>query len=325
MRLARPRTLTGTACALALGLSAAAIGGTPAKSQTDVSILTGGTAGVFYVLGAGMAEIIINNSKSLSATAESTSATVENIRLIDRGQGDFAFVINDALYYAYNGGREFERKYENLRTAMYGHLGIWQIAVMDDSGIETLQDLKGKRLAHLPGTTGQLLATVPLEASGVSPDEVELVPLSLAEAVTAIKDGTVDAISAAGGVPLSGMLDLATTNDARFLGLTDQAISKLREDHPYYQAVTIEGGAYPGQDEAVRTYAMQYALMTNKDEPNDVVEEFVSQILAHTETLAKTHPSGRYFGSDNAAYADGALVPFHPGAEAALKEAGAID
>jgi uncharacterized protein len=313
------------AAALAVGLALGGAGG--ASAQTSTSILTGGTAGVFYILGAGMSEVINQNSDTISATAESTSATVENIRLINRNRGDFGFVINDALYYAYTGGREFEADgaYENLRTVMMGHLGIWQIAVRADSGIESFADLAGKRIAHLPGATGRLLVEIPLEANGLTEGDVTLLPLSLAEAVTAFKDGQVDAVSAAGGVPLSGLLDLSSSENVRFLALDDEARQSLVEAHPYFTLAEIRGGVYPGASEDVPTYALQYAIMTNQEQPDDVVGEFVRTLMANQEQFARVHPDAAAYTADNPAYKQEVLVPWHPGAEAALRELGAID
>ena len=311
--------------ALAVGLGFGGAG--PASAQTQTSILTGGTAGVFYILGAGMSEVINQKSDTISATAESTSATVENIRLINRNRGDFAFVINDALYYAYTGGREFKADgaYENLRTVMMGHLGIWQIAVRADSDIKSFADLAGKRIAHLPGSTGQLLVALPLEANGLAESDVTLVPLSLAEAVTAFKDRQVDAVSAAGGVPLSGLLDLASSESVRFLGLDDAAREALITAHPYFSPAEIRSGVYPGASEPVPTYALQYAIMTNKDQPDDVVAEFVRVLLSNEEQFSRVHPDAAAYTVNNPAYKQEILVPWHPGAEAALRELGAID
>jgi len=309
--------------AIVAGASGAAM---QAVAQERVSILTGGTAGVFYVLGAGMSEVINANSSKINATAESTSATVENIRLTNRGNGEFAFVINDALYYAYTGGREFasDAPYTNLRTALMGHLGIWQIAVPVASGIENFEDLRGKRIAHLPGTTGALLATVPLEANGIALDSVTLVPLSLAEAVTALRDGNVDAVSAAGGVPLSGLLDLSSTMNVRFLELSDEAMARLTEAHPYFAAAQIRGGVYPGTSEPVNTYALQYAIMTHAGVSDEVVGEFVRTLLTNSDKLGPIHPDAAAYTIDNPAYQSEVLVPWHPGAEAVLRELGAL-
>jgi TRAP transporter TAXI family solute receptor len=146
----------------------------------------------------------------------------------------------------------------------------------------------------------------------------------MSESVTAFKDGTIDAMSAAGGIPMSGFLDVATTANAQFLEMSEEALSKLLKDHPYFTSVQIPAGTYPKQEKAKRTYALQYALMANKDQPDEVIYDFVKTILDHTQELKEVHPSGAYFNPQNPAYKGKVLVPWHPGALKALKEYGSV-
>ncbi|MBB6454574.1 hypothetical protein HNQ94_003063 [Salirhabdus euzebyi] len=288
------------------------------------SIGTGGSGGVFYVVGAGMGNIVTNNSDSIELTAQSTAATTENLNLVDSGDLDFGFGVYDAAIEAYNGEGAYDRKYENLRLVLAGHGGYQHIIVRDDSDIQSIEDFEGKRIGIPPGNIGEKLAKATVEAYGLTLDDLEVVPLSFAEMSTGLKDENLDAAFVFAGIPASTIIELGTSLDIRFISQTDEGLDRLVEAYPYWFKATIPGSDYD-VDEDIKTFLAPYVVFANKDVPDDVVSEFIDITFTHNDELVEVHPEGQHYTGNNDFYNSEALLPYHPGAEEYYKENNIID
>jgi TRAP transporter TAXI family solute receptor len=289
---------------------------------------TGGNGGVFYIIGAGMADLINKNSDFLEVTAQSTSAATENINLCHAGQLQFGLAHIDSAYFGYVGDREFKGKtpLSDIRLVMMGHLGAHTSVVWKDSPYLTLGDLKGKNISTSPGPNGKLMDDAHFKPWGVElPPRVPV--LSYTEMATAMKDGTIDVANYHGDHPGGAILDMANTKPIRILGQTEETLAEILNEFPYWVRTTIPGGMYTGQDEDVLTWATQYAVVCNKDVPDEIIREFMRIVFEND--LTKIHPAGEFYTKNHPAYKQvtgkGELLPLHPAAKAYLIEIGAIE
>jgi uncharacterized protein len=297
---------------------------TPASAKERISIGTGGSGGVFYVLGAGMANIINNKSDNIMASAQSTSATTENINLTDRRGLDFSFVVLSSAYEGVQGIGEFSgRKKENLRLVMYGHLGLYALVTLQKSGIETIPQAKGKRVAMSPGLIGEKLLVEAFAGSDIQlSDFASTSVLSYSEMVGALKDGTIDVAGIHAAHPTSAILDIASLHDIRILSQTEQSLKKIMERNPAWLPSVIPAGTYRGVDYDVDTLATPYAIIVNKNVPDDIVYEVIKIVMENNDELKAVHSVGSFYSKENIGYNYNPAIPFHPGALKYLKEIG---
>jgi len=285
----------------------------------DIFIGGGPNSGVFYIVGAAMATVINDNSEWLVGNVESTGASAENMLLTNGGETDFGFTSSDILYCSSRGEREYADgdKYENLQLAMVGYSAPFHIVVRADSDIQTVADLKGKKIAANTGITSTYQAPAILAAYGITTDDYTSLPLGPADCRQALQDGIADAIIINLGVPAAQITDLSTNIDVRFLDLAD-GVEKICTDNPYFFEDVIPAGSYNGQDEDVVTVTLRIMLATNKDVPEDVVYEFCDIIYNHNEELGLIHPSAAAFTPEMTEA--NLMIDLHPGAARWLED-----
>lgn len=322
---------TTTTAPAASGDSATA----PAAESYKCKIGTGSSGGVFYVLGAAMAEVINKDSEILNLTAQATSATSENIAFTTSKELDFAFAIYDVVQAAYTGTREYEKTgaLDNVRIVMMGHVGDVCPIVFADSPIQSLADLATDKysIGVTSGYAGYVLTKACLAGYGINIDDLSEVPvLSYTEQATALKDGTLDVQMYTGAHPGSAVLDSASVKPIRILGQTEESLAATLKEFPYFVANTVPAGTYAGIEEDVQVFAVVYCLITHDEVADGAVVEFMEQILAHD--LSAYHIAGSYYTLENTFYNDlyvnsdaEGLVPFHPAAKAYLESHGIGD
>lgn len=305
---------------LALGLLAVATG---AVAQQNLSIATGGTGGVYYPYGGGMAELIGKYVPGHKAVAEVTGASVENVGLISRGDSDIAIALADTVYQAYSGTGRFDgRKLGNLRALGSIYPNAVHIVTLADSGVESLQDLKGKRVSvGAPGSGTELSAKAILEANGISYDDIDERRLNFNETAAALKDGQIDAGFWSVGPPTSSILDLATVRDIRFISLSDAEQKKALQADPSFAPYNMPAGTYPGQDKAVKIISTPNVLVVNQDMDDKLAYQIVKTLFEHTDELIAIHPAAKNTTVEFSL--DSTPIPLHPGAAKYYKEVGA--
>ncbi|QUW21278.1 TAXI family TRAP transporter solute-binding subunit [Sporosarcina sp. Marseille-Q4063] len=293
------------------------------KNETRRSIGTGGSGGVFYIMGAGIGNLVTTKSDVLDLTAQSTAATTENLNLVNDGDLDFAFSVYDAAVDAINGEGGYD-KLDNLRIVMAGHGGYKHLIVREDSKINSIADLKGKKVGISPGDIGKKLFSATIEPYGLTLDDLETVPLSYTEMSNGLKDKTLDAISVLAGLPASSVIELGSSIDIRFLSQTEEGIKKLTADYPYWFDATIPAESYK-QEADIKTFVAPYVIIANKDVPDEVVYDFIKIMFENESDIEAIHPEGKNYSANNEFYTQEPLVPYHEGAEKYLKEQGVIE
>jgi TRAP transporter TAXI family solute receptor len=289
-----------------------------------VSIATGGSGGTYYVVGGGMGKLIEKYVQGVKVSVESTAASTENCRLVATKKVKFAIVMPDSAYFAFNGGREFgDKKYPNIRGVMAGHTSTMHFVVRSKSGIKSLADLKGKKVAlAAPGSPSAFIAEAALEAYGLTKKDYKATLLTYSEQADALRDNTIDMACIFAGVPASAALDISSTHDVTFLGVGSEELKTVIQKHPYWTAGVIKAGTYKGQGGDISTFNSPAMLITSDDVDTDLVYSVSKAILEHTPELKAVHAQGAEW--DLADAAEGVAIPFHPGAARFLVEKGIL-
>lgn len=292
-----------------------------------ISIATGGTGGVWYPYGGGVAHVISRYVPNVEATAEVTAASIDNLKLLAAGEVDLAFSVSDAAGDAYAGRdafRELGRIPARALAVLYPQ--YTHLVTRTSSGIEHLDEVRG-RVVSLgpPGSGTQQIARRILEARGIDPERaVRAQQLSVAEAVNAMKDGKLDAFFWSGGVPTAAVLDLANSPGAAMrLLATDDALPGLRRAYgdDVYAVLSIPRDVYPGTAAAVPVIAVWSVLLVHERLHEDLAYEITRAVFEHRAELAAIHPAAKELQVETAVR--GSPVPFHPGAIRYFREVGA--
>ena len=295
------------ASAVAAGLAA------PAAAQDRVSIGTGGTGGLFYVIGAGVADVINNHMDGTFARAEVTGASVENIRRVAADQLTFGFSSSSTLYEAAEGIGAFDGDAQPVAGMAYLYPAVLQIATTEGTGIAGFEDLAGKRInLGPPGSNAAVLAQRVLEAYGVF-DQNNVQFLSYTEGVAALTNGTVDATAVLAGAPTAALIDLDAQDDMVLLSLDSDKVAGLFDEYPFYQPYEIPAGTYPDQTEPVEVVNDPATLFVNADADPAQVEALTAAIFDNLGELAEVHPQAAAINVEDAVNTP---IPLHPGAQA---------
>ena len=318
------RAVAVTACVLAALVAACGGGGAP--SSRFLSIATGGTGGVYYPYGGGLAKVLNESLPNLRATAEVTSASVDNLKLIRDGKADIAFTLADTLADAVAGRGAFDRAPVPAASLAVLYSNYTHIVTLAQSGIKSVADLKGKTVATgSPGSGTEVIAFRVLRAAGLEPDrDIRRHGLGVSESADALKDGKVDAFFWSGGLPTGAVQDLSHTSgiSIRLVPSAD-LIPALRRDYgdDLYFHLEVPATAYPGLEAAVPVAGVANVLVVNRSMPEELAYDITRVLFDKQAELAAIHPEARNLSLANAT--KGLPVELHPGAARFYKERGA--
>jgi TRAP transporter TAXI family solute receptor len=294
----------------------------PALAKTTfVSIGTGGTGGIYYPYGGGVAEIWSKYVPGVRAVAEVTGASVENVKLAHKGETVIGEVMGDVAVAGFNGLSKFKgKKYDILSMAiMYPNL--LQVVTLKKSGITNIEQVKGRKISSgSPGSGTNFMAETVFKALGIPLDSYKDSRLSFTETGNALRDGTIDVGFWSVGPGTSSILDLATTHDIHIISFTPAQQEKIMAANKEYSAVDLAGGVYKGVDNAIPTIGVWNVMICQASLDTDLVYKLVKALYDHQDYLLKIHPSASYTTAENAVkYSP---IPLHPGTIKYLKEKG---
>lgn len=312
-----------TAVAAAVALVAA--GPATAQKAQFINVLTGGQSGVYYPLGVALSQIYGKHISNVKATAQATKASAENMNLLQAERGELAFALADTVSDAWNGNEEagFSKKLDKLRGLSATYNNYIQIVASADSGVESIEDLKGKRISVGAARSGtELNARAVFKAAGLSYDDFSKVEyLPFGESVELMKNRQLDATLQSAGLGVSSIRDLATSIDIVIVPIAEEVIENIGD--AAYLPATIPAGTYDGQDDDTPTAAVPNFLITHKNVSDDLAYEMTKALYENLEGLQSAHNAAKAIDIKN--NAAGMPVPIHPGAERYYKEAGVLD
>jgi TRAP transporter TAXI family solute receptor len=310
------RTLLVAAAALAIAATA--------QAQEFVTVLTGGTSGVYYPMGVALSQVYGKAMPGSKTSAQVTKASAENLNLLQAGRGEIAFTLGDALNEAWKGNEEagFKTPLKKLRTIAAIYPNYIQIVANADSGIKTLADLKGKRVAvGAPKSGTELNARDIFRGAGMSyKDFAKVEYLPFGESVELMKNRQLDATLISAGLGVAAIRDLATSVKIVIVPVPADVVAKIGE--AAYQAGTVPANTYNGQTDAVATVAIQNFLVSHEGVSTDAAYKMTKAIFENLPALQAAHAAAKAITKENAAKAPPA--PLHAGAEKYYKEIGLI-
>lgn len=313
------------ACAVFLVLGSTA-GTSSAAGKKFLTLASGSPGGVYYSLGGGMAVVIEKNVPGLRCAAESTGASVENGRLVGNGESDMGMLMGSIAHNAREGKAPFEKKFP-LVALFQMYPAPEHIVTTKQSGIKSIRDLKGKRVAvDVPGSGAQAMAKLILSEYGFDLEkDLKLANLSQSESVAALKDGVVDAAFFNFAYPASAIMDLASTRDLVLVPMEKDMLKKIVAKYPFYVPVTIPKGTYPKVDGDVLCLGDSNVMAASEKMSDEVAYEVVKGIFSNVTqgkyALVNVHPAAKQLTPANAVNTS---IPLHPGAARYFREVGAL-
>src|ERR1700716_700424 len=291
----------------------------------NISIATGGTGGVYYPLGGGMAAVLSKYVSGMQATAEVTGGSVANLQLIGTGKPYPGMPMADATLDAYKGQDKFTGNPVPVRTLMVMYPNRMHVVSIEGSGVAKMPDLKGKRVS--PGWGGsatEVMAFRVIEAAGLDKDkDLRRERLGVAESVNAIKDRKIDAFFWVGGLPTAAVTDLAATPGVKMKMIDhSEVVDKMNAKHGnLYAASLIKAGVYPSQDKDNKNTVVWNILVANASLPDEMAYKVVKTMIEKKADLVAVHQEAKSFSLDNQIKSNSS-IPWHPGAVKYFAEKG---
>jgi TRAP transporter TAXI family solute receptor len=301
---------------LFLGLLASVALVFTAQAQ-NISVATGGTGGVYYPMGGGLAAVLSKYVPGMEAIAEVTGGSVDNLKLIGTGKPYVGFSMSDAAQDAYKGVDKFKGHQVPVRTLMILYPNRMHVVTLEGKGINKFSDLKGKRVSTgSPGSATEVMAFRLIEAAGMDKDkDLNRERLGAAESVNAMKDGKIDAFFWVGGLPTAAVSDLANTPGNK-IKMVDNAYLVPAMNKKYgnlYVEDVIPKGTYKGMEADNHQATVQNILVANESMDEKTAYNIVKAVFDHKADIVAVHKEALNFKLENQKK-DASPIPWHPGA-----------
>jgi len=295
------------------------------EKKNRISIGTGGTGGVYYPLGGGLAALISKYVPGVEATAEVTAGSIANLQLISGGKSEVGFTMADSAWDAYNGLDKFSGKKVPLRTLAVFYPNRMQVVTIEGTGINKFSDLKGKRVSTgAPASGTEVMSMRLIEALGMDPNkDMTRERLSVAESVNALKDRKIDALFWVGGVPTPSLTDLAATPGVtiKMIDHGDGAEKMRAKYGPIYVKNRILANAYPGDKVDTTNVDVWNLLVVPENADEKLVYEITKVLFEKKDELVRVHKDASFLELSNQT-TNASPLPYHPGSIRYFKERG---
>src|SRR5687767_2303269 len=283
----------------------------------NVSIATGGTGGVYYPLGGGMAAVLSKYVDGMQATAEVTGGSVANLQLIATGKPYIALSMTDAAQDAMKGVDKFQGKPVPVRTLMILYPNRMHVVTIEGTGIKTMKDLKGKRVSTgSGGSATEVMAFRVIEAAGMDKDkDMKRERLGVAESVNALKDRKIDAFFWVGGLPTAAVTDLANSPGVkiRMIDIADLVPAMTKKYGNIYIKDVIDKSVYKGMEADNQAATVTNLLVVHQNMDDKTAYNIVKAVFDHRDELIRVHKEAENIKLENQK-TEASSIPWHPGA-----------
>lgn len=277
-----------------------------------VNIATGGASGPYNVIGTSLAETY-NQTYAVNSKTQTTGASVENLNLLKQNKVEMAFVMSDSLTEALNGTGSFKDKVDNVQQIAALYPNYVQIVASKRSGIQKIEDLKGKRIAVGAQNSGvEVNARTLLQGFGINYKDLKVDYLGYAEAADALKSGKLDAAFLTSGIPNSSLMELQQSFDLQLVSIDPAKIKEIAKDQSYFLSLTIPKGTY-GNSVDVPTAAIMNALVVRSDISQADGYKLTKTFFEGLPQLVNSHQAAKEINLQQAQ--QGLVAPLHPGAK----------
>ncbi len=309
-------------------MAAVALGAAALTAQAqNISIGTGGTGGVYYPLGGGMAAVLSKYVPGMQATAEVTGGSVANLQLIGTGKPYLGMTMVDAGLDAYKGQEKFAGKAVPVRTLMVMYPNRMHVVSITATGIKSIADLKSKRVSTgSGGSATEVMAFRVIGAAGLDKDkDMTRERLGLAESVNALKDRKIDAFFWVGGLPTAAVTDLANSPGAtiQMIDHADLVPAMNKKWGNLYVKDVIAKDVYRGMATDNQQATVMNLLVAHEKMDEQTAYNIVKAVFEHREELIRVHKEAANFTLDKQKTAATGGIPWHPGALKYFAEKGA--
>jgi uncharacterized protein len=272
---------------LGSALAVAVVGVSFGAGAENLRLMTGPQGGSWYPMG-GAIKNVVEAALPDTSLQVMPGAGIANVKAVEAGKADIAFANSVSTVDAIHGKPPFEEQATNVCNLATLYPQYFQIVTTADTGIQSLDELKGRGLTTQPtGNTGEAITAHLVEAAGLTYDDLAGVDLvSYNDSVSLLKDGNSEVFTLGTTVPASAIMDLASARDIKLLAVEDELLAKMQELNPGYQRIEIAAGSYPGQDEAVPTIGYTTHVIVRCDLPDETVTGILEQIVANQQDLA---------------------------------------
>ncbi|PSL50956.1 hypothetical protein B0H94_102233 [Salsuginibacillus halophilus] len=297
------------------------------EEVTDMQLGTGSTGGTYYPLGNEMATVMNDNVDydDFSVSAVSTGASVENLASIGQGDLQLGMSVHLPALDAYNGEADFDgNPVDNFGFMGHIYPEVMQIVALEDSGIESIEDLEGADVAIGPDGSGtQEAARIILEAYGLEEGDYNEYAEGFGDAANRMQNGNLDASFGLLGLPNTTIEeDLGSQRDITLLSVDEEELTDI-EENSGYEGMTIEADDYSFLDEDVEAVTAYAILVGSTDQiGEDLGYEIVKGLYENTDEVS--HQQGEAMDMENIMNGSNDL-PLHPGAERFFEEEGLLD
>ncbi len=299
---------------------------TPAVSGQRIRQSFGGgpVGGAFQVFANAMALIMADSDPNLDIAAEGTGGSAENLRGVNSGDFQYGIVYAGDVFLGSQGLLpEDPTQYTRVRpvAALYG--GVIHLVVSRQSGIESVADLPGKRIALGNAGSGAALAAERYFSHLGLIDQINVEYLGYSQAAQAMGDGQLDGFWVLAAFPNASVTEATTFTDIRLLDVYTPGVDAgFFDKYPFYTQRELTGGVYPGIDETVTSFQDTALLVANADVPDDLVYNAVSTIFSDEglRRMREAHPAATEMKPEDGVV--GISVPLHPGAYRYWKQVG---
>ena len=312
------RPLFAVLLLLVSGVAAACVQPAPERPRTRVRFTSGAPGGGFYPLGLALAREYERVLPNLDVQVRQSDGSANNLEAIQRGDADIGLSHADAAYLAYVGRAEGDRGgFDRLRAIAMLQLAQVHVVVRRDSGIRSVEDLRGRRVSMgRPSWASTSTAVLVLKAFGLTVNEVRVQPIQYDEAAARVSRGTLDALLVTGTYPLTAVAS-ATAAGARILTLDGPATDALRREYPFFSRTTIPADTYPGQHEAVHTIGVPTLLVCRAGLDEGLAHDLTQRLF---EILPSLPPLQASLGQMDLQQAPATPIPLHDGAARYYRE-----
>ncbi len=296
-----------------------------AAKRRYLSIASGWVTGPYYVFSGAVSRVAWKHlkEKNIKVTSESSGASVANAKLIDAGDTDFAILQNDIASYAHNGQFMFDKPIKNLLGCFVLFPETVQLVARKDAGINSVADLKGKRVSIGPLGSGTVEnARQILAVWGLSDKDLKAQQLKASQAADYMKDGRLDAFFNTVAAPHPNIMDVHIAVPAHIVPITGPNVDTLMKKYPFYTHDAIAGGLYKGVDQPVKSVAVMAMMAARADLEEDVVYSVIKAVYDDLDQVKQAHSKFQRMDVKNALV--GMSVPLHPGAEKYFREVGIL-
>lgn len=277
-----------------------------------VTIATGGASGPYNIIGSTLAETY-SSTYDVNSRTQTTGASVENVNLIKEDKIEMAFTMSDVVSQAVEGTEGFTEPTDKISQIAALYPNYVQIVTTADSGIETFEDLRGKRIAVGDQNSGvEVNARTLLEGYGITYDDIDVDYLGYAEAADGLRAGQIDAAFLTSGLPNASLLELSETLDIRMVSISPEDVERVAADKSYFLPLEIPADTY-GNAEAIPTAAIMNALVVRSDMSEDDVYKLTKAFFENLDTLENAHQAASDISLEAAQ--EGLVAPLHPGAQ----------